>query len=139
MRRHARDNVPRYSIDAMVKPIRTFTGGLFGRVRERCLSFPETSERSSWGHPNFRAGKKTFAALEPVQGRPSIAFRLDRDEVTRLIGRKNFFATPYGRGLWVSVWADTPIDWRIIDGLLRRSYRGVALKRMLAAFDARRP
>ena len=119
----------------MVKPTRTFTGGLLQRVRELCLSFPETSERSSWGHPNFRAGKKTFATLERVQGRPSIAFRLDRDEVTRLAGRKNFFVTPYGRGLWVSVWADVPADWRLIEGLVRRSYRGVALKRMLAALE----
>jgi predicted DNA-binding protein (MmcQ/YjbR family) len=119
----------------MAKPARSFTGGLLQRVRELCLSFPETSERSSWGHPNFRAGKKTFATLEGVQGRPSIAFRLDRDEVTRLSGRKNFFVTPYGRGLWVSVWADVPADWRLIEGLVRRSYRGVALKRMLAALD----
>ena len=96
----------------MVKPTRTFTGGLLQRVRELCLSFPETSERSSWGHPNFRAGKKTFVTLERVQGRPSIAFRLDGDEVMRLAGRKNFFVTPYGRGLWVSVWADVPADWR---------------------------
>ena len=105
------------------------------RVRELCLSFPETTERSSWGHPNFRAGTKTFAALERVQQRPSIAFRLERDEVARLAERTNFFATPYGRGLWVSVWADVPADWRVVAGLLRRSYRGVALKRMLAELD----
>jgi len=108
------------------------------RVRTLCLSFPETTERSSWGHPNFRAGKKTFAALERVQGRPSIAFRLDRDEVTRLTDRRNFFVTPYGRGLWVSVWADVPTNWRVIESLIRRSYRGVALKRMLTALDGPR-
>ena len=122
----------------MAKSTITFTHGILPRVRELCLSFPETSERSSWGHPNFRAGKKTFATLERVQGRPSIAFRLDRDEVTRVAGRKNFFVTPYGRGLWVSVWADVPADWRVIEGLVRRSYRGVALKRMLAALDESR-
>ena len=55
-----------------------------------------------------------------------------------MTGRKNFFATPYGRGLWISVWADVPTDWRVIEGLLRRSYRGVALKRMLAALDGQR-
>jgi predicted DNA-binding protein (MmcQ/YjbR family) len=50
-----------------------------------------------------------------------------------LAGRKNFFATPYGRGQWISVWADTPLDWDVIADLVRRSYRLVALKRMIAA------
>ena len=112
------------------------TLGILQRLRALCLSFPETSERSSWGHPNFRAGKKTFAAFERVKGRPSIAFRLDRPEVARLLRRKPFFATPYGRGLWISIWADTRLDWRLISSLLQRSYRTVALKRMIAALQA---
>src|SRR6185436_17331258 len=113
------------------------TGGVLQRLRALSLSFPETSERSSWGHPNFRAGRKVFAAFERVKGRPSIAFRLDRAEVARLLRRKQFFATPYGRGLWVSIWADTRLDWRLISNLLDRSYRVVALKRMIAALEAR--
>ena len=115
----------------------TSTVGVLQRLRASCLSFPETSERSSWGHPNFRAGRKTFAAFERVKGRPSIAFRLDRADVARMIRRKEFFATPYGRGLWVSMWADTRLDWRLIGNLLQRSYRVVALKRMIAALEAR--
>jgi predicted DNA-binding protein (MmcQ/YjbR family) len=109
--------------------------GISQRVRALCLSFPETSERPSWGHPNFRAGRKTFAAIERVKGRPSIAFRLDPDEVTKLAARKHFFATPYGRGLWVSVWADVAVEWGLVARLLERSYRLVALKRMIAALD----
>jgi predicted DNA-binding protein (MmcQ/YjbR family) len=101
-----------------------------------CLALPETTERSSWGHPNFRAGKKTFVTFERVQGRPSIAFRLDLVDVARLRRRKQFFVTPYGRGLWVSVWADTPLDWRVVSRLVRSSYRVVALKRMVAALEA---
>jgi predicted DNA-binding protein (MmcQ/YjbR family) len=113
------------------------TGGVLQRLRGMCLSLPETTERSSWGHPNFRAGKKTFAAFERAQGRPSIAFRLDPIDVKRLLRRKQFFIPPYGRGLWVSLWADAPLDWRLVGRLLRRSYRVVALKRMIAAFEAR--
>src|SRR5687768_15646897 len=67
------------------------------RLRSLCLSLPETREVSSWGHPNFKAGKKTFVAFERVKGRPSIAFRLEPDEVDRLLQRKHFFVTPYGR------------------------------------------
>ena len=113
--------------------IRTATADVLQRFRALCLAFPEASERSSWGHPNFRAGRKTFAAFERVKGRPSLAFRLDRIEVDRLLRRKGFFMTPYGRGLWVSVWADVPPDWNAITDLLQRSYRTVALKRMIAA------
>jgi predicted DNA-binding protein (MmcQ/YjbR family) len=42
-----------------------------------------------------------------------------------------FFATPYGRGQWVSLWADAKLDWRLINKLVRRSYRLVALRRMI--------
>jgi predicted DNA-binding protein (MmcQ/YjbR family) len=106
------------------------------RLRSLCLSLPETSETASWGHPNFKAGKKTFVAFERVKGRASIAFRLDPDEVERLLQRKQFFATPYGRGLWASVWVDGPVDWGAVQDLVERSYRVVALKRMLTALEA---
>ncbi len=106
------------------------------RLRERCLALPETSERSSWGHPNFRAGTRTFVAYERVGGRPSIAFRLGAREAGALLKRPRFFLTPYGRGLWVSVWSDGPLSWRQIDELVDRSYRLVALKRMIRALDA---
>src|ERR1035438_10452052 len=35
-------------------------GGVLEDLRALCLSLPETSERTSWGHPNFLAGKKTL-------------------------------------------------------------------------------
>ncbi len=112
------------------------TPAILDRARALCLALPETSEVSSWGHPNFRAGKKTFVAFEHIKGRPSVAFRLDPAHVERLLHRKPFFATPYGRGLWVSVWADERLDWALVHDLVRRSYRLVALKRMIAQLDA---
>jgi predicted DNA-binding protein (MmcQ/YjbR family) len=107
------------------------------RTRDLCLSLPETTETSSWGHPNFKAGKKVFVAFEQFRGRPSIAFRLESIDVELLLRRKQFFLTPYGRGQWVSVWADQPLDWRLARDLIERSYRLVALKRMIAALDAK--
>jgi predicted DNA-binding protein (MmcQ/YjbR family) len=112
-------------------------GGVLQRFRALCLSLPETRERSSWGHPNFRAGKKTFATFERVQGRPSMAFRLNDPDIERLTRRKQFFVTPYGRGRWISIWADTPLDWRLVRDLVLRSYRVVALKRMIRALEER--
>ena len=106
------------------------------QVRKRCLSLPESSEVDSWGHPNFRAGKRTFVTFESIKGRPSIAFRLNPTDVDLLLRRKAFFATPYGQGRWVSLWADGSLNWGLVGRLLEQSYRIVALKRMIAALDA---
>jgi len=109
------------------------------RLRRLCLALPETSETASWGHPNFRVGKRTFAAFEWFDGRPSIAVRLTAAEVDALLRHDDgMFSTPYGRGTWVSVWADGTLDWRLVSELVDRAYRTVALKRMIAALEGRR-
>lgn len=112
-----------------------FSRPVVGKLRALCLALPETTERESWGHPNFRAGSRTFTAFEIIKGRPSIAFRLPPADVTRLLQRKGFFDTPYGRGQWISVWVDGRVDWKMVNDLVRRSYRTVALKRMLNALE----
>lgn len=103
------------------------------RVRKQCLALPEGSETASWGHPNFRAGKRIFLAFEWMKGRPSIAFRLNPTDVDLLSRRRGFFVTPYGQGKWVSVWADTAVNRTLVRRLVEESYRLVALKRMIAA------
>lgn len=105
-------------------------------LRLICLGLPETSESSSWGHPNFRAGTKIFTTFEFVDGRPSIAFHVGASNAPTLMGQSLFFLTPYGRGNWVSLWADTVLDWTLVENFVRKSYRTVALKRMIAAMDA---
>jgi predicted DNA-binding protein (MmcQ/YjbR family) len=106
------------------------------RFRKLCLALPESTEAGSWGHPNFRAGKRTFTAFEWVERRPSLAFNLGPDEVTQLLLQgEPFFATPYGRGQWASLWADGAVDWGLVETLVQRSYRRVALKRMIAALE----
>src|SRR5258705_10318321 len=107
------------------------------KLRALCLALPETSEVASWGHPNFRAGRRTFSAFEIVKGRPSIAFRVDAVDADLLLRKKKFFATPYGRGRWVSVWVDGRVDWRGVARLLDRSYRTVASTRMVSVLDRR--
>jgi predicted DNA-binding protein (MmcQ/YjbR family) len=118
-------------------PIATAAERTLRSLRALCLALPETSETASWGHPNFKAGKRTFVAFERVKGRASIAFRLEPLDVERLRRRKGFFTTPYGRDLWVSLWADGAIEWNAVTDLVERSYRVVALKRMIKALDGR--
>lgn len=106
------------------------------RFRSLCLRLPETSETSAWGHPNFRAGKRTFAAYEWIGGRPSVAFRLGADGVQHImILDKRFFVSPRGRGQWASLWMDGRIDWPLVEQLVDLSYREVALKRMIRKLE----
>ena len=41
-----------------------------------------------------------------------------------------FFATPYGRGAWISIWADGKVHWKLVGQLVQQSYRMVAPKRV---------
>lgn len=118
-------------------PVATPAERTLHKLRALCLALPEANETASWGHPNFKAGTRTFVAFERVKGRASIAFRLEPPDVERLLRRKGFFTTPYGRDQWVSLWADGAIDWRAVTELVERSYRVVALKRMITALDGR--
>ena len=111
-------------------------GRLDKQVRDQCLAFPESTEVETWGHPSFRAGKKTFAALEIVDGRPSLAVRVEPFEADLLLADDRFFLTPYGRGKWVSVWLDRAVSAKLVLELLERAYRIVATKRMLAALQS---
>jgi predicted DNA-binding protein (MmcQ/YjbR family) len=105
------------------------------RIRALCLSLPETSEAGSWGHPNFRAGRRTFVTYEWLKSGATIAFRLNPVEVTRYEVRPGFVRTPYGQGQWVSMVVQPRVDWTQVKQLALRSYRMVALKRMIAALD----
>jgi predicted DNA-binding protein (MmcQ/YjbR family) len=106
------------------------------RLRKICLTLPETSETTSWGHPNFRAGKKMFAALDEYQGQLCIAFKTTLEEQARLVKDERYFEAPYSGHLgWVCLKANGKIDWEELKPHLIASYRLVALKRMITALD----
>jgi len=115
-----------------------FSRPVFARLRRLCLALPEVSETSSWGHPNFRANRRTFCTFEMVKGRPSIAFRLKpalRARARRMLAG---FVTPYGRGQWVSVWLDGRVNWKIVTALVEHSYREIAGERLIRQLRSRR-
>jgi len=105
------------------------------RVRNLCLSLPETTETGSWGHPNFRAGRRTFVTYEWIQRCPSIAFHLNRADVAKYAEVRGFIRTPYGRDEWISMKADGRVNWRLAKELILKSYKLVALKRMITALE----
>jgi predicted DNA-binding protein (MmcQ/YjbR family) len=77
-----------------------------------------------------------FCAFELFGGRPSIAFRVTRAAAARLAKQRHFFATPYGRGVWVSRWVDVRVDAKSMATLIDRSYRQVAPGKLVRLLDA---
>jgi predicted DNA-binding protein (MmcQ/YjbR family) len=111
------------------------------RVRSLCAPYPGSAEVMAWGRPTFRAGKKIFVSLGSSMDRPhSLVLKPDVEERRALLELPGIFVPPYfGPGGWVGVDVDESAgtDWTFVAELIDASYRQVALKRQLAALDAR--
>ena len=106
------------------------------RLRDLCLAFPEARETTTFGNPTFQAGTKSFAVLDSYKGTRCLAFKVTPEEQDLLCQQERFFSAPYtGKTGWTCLRLDGKVDWKEVRQLLERSYRLVALKRMLAALD----
>lgn len=116
------------------------------KLREICLSFPETTERLSHGAPSFFVrDKSTFvnAWLNGHHGNdfphlwcaapPGAQQDLAEQEPDR------FFRPPYvGHRGWIGVRLDVGLDWDDIDGICEDAYRTVAPTKLVALLDETR-
>ncbi|AKJ06623.1 putative DNA-binding protein (MmcQ/YjbR family) [Archangium gephyra] len=111
------------------------------RLRPLCLAFPEARETTTYGNPTFQAGTKSFAVLDSYKGTRCLAFKVTPEEQDLLCQQERFFVAPYtGKSGWTCLRLDgKKVDWKEVRQLLERSYRLVALKRMLAALDGAPP
>ena len=108
-------------------------------LRRVCLALPEAVEVEAWGRPTFRAGK-IFALFSGIESRPwGVIFKPEPGEHAALAQDERFYAPPYyGPGGWLALDFDAaPVSWDEVAELVEGSYRQIALKRMLAALDAR--
>jgi predicted DNA-binding protein (MmcQ/YjbR family) len=101
------------------------------RLRKIALALPDAEEKLGYGHPVFYIGKKSFAAFEPKGGRAAVAVRIDPLDAGIFVDDDRFFVTPYGRGAWISIWADCKVDWKLVAQLVGAGYRMVAPKRAI--------
>ena len=109
--------------------------GTLEQVREICLSLPGTSETVSHGHPNFWAGKKTFAVYGIYS--PSVAFKAGFELHAELEGDERITPTPYmAHNGWLSLRLDESTDWTLARRLLLHSYRQVATKKLQAELES---
>lgn len=111
------------------------------RMRTICLTLPETTERVSHGEPTwFVRGKAVFVTMSSGHHGPFgfwCAAPPGEQEAAIATAPDRFFRPSYvgGRG-WLGVRLDVPADWVEVGEIVSESYRIVAPKRLVAAWDA---
>jgi predicted DNA-binding protein (MmcQ/YjbR family) len=106
------------------------------RLRKICLSFPESSEGSQFGHPVWLAGKKTFAIARHAAQRLTLCFWVGVEQQGLLTADARFEIPPYfGHNGWIALDVEQSCDWDEVAALALQSYRHFALKRMLQELE----
>lgn len=107
------------------------------RLRHRCLSLPETTEKLSWDTvPTFRVRDKIFAMYQDNHhndGRHALWCKAPPGLQAALVGTDaaRFFVPPYvGHHGWIGVRLDAGVDWNQIADLIEDSYLMTAPKRL---------
>jgi hypothetical protein len=103
------------------------------RVRELCLSLPETTERLSHGQPTFFiSDKKTFVMYldnHHDDGRLALWCAAPEGMQRAMVDAspEHYFVPPYvGHRGWVGVRLDRDLDWNEIAGAIEEAYLTVA-------------
>src|ERR1700681_4978790 len=100
------------------------------KLREICLALPKSSETTTFGHPTFQVGTKTFTVLETYKGVLSICVKVGKKMQPVFLEDSRFYRTPYvGQHGWGSLRATTKLDWDEIGELVRGSYELVHNKK----------
>ena len=107
---------------------------LTGHLRAICLALPEATEQQAWGDPTYRIGGKMFALEKRGDGRVSVWCKAPDGLQAVMIADDpaRFFVPPYlGPKGWIGIRLDTDDPrWTEVAGLLARSYRLIAPKRL---------
>jgi hypothetical protein len=113
---------------------------ILGRVREHCLSLPETNERLSHGQPTFFVrDKKTFVMYldnHHDDGRLALWCAAPEGMQRALVdgAPEHYFVPPYvGPRGWVGVRLDRDLAWNEIAGAIEEAYLTVAPRKLVEA------
>jgi hypothetical protein len=122
-------------VDFTIPPEELSMPGAIERIRAICLALPEAVEKPFGGHtdPAFRVGEKIFAVVSRPFEHVSLTCKGAPGAQDILTGSdpERYFCPPYtGHKGWVGVRLDVPIDWPIVEELIRDSYRMTAPKRL---------
>jgi predicted DNA-binding protein (MmcQ/YjbR family) len=112
------------------------TDAVLMRMREICLSLPDTKETITWGKPHFRVGEKIFAGCGEENGRQVIGFKLQMAHAEAVIKDPRFWRAPYvGHKGWVSMDASGVKDWDEVRAMILESFRLIAPRKTLAKLE----
>ena len=109
---------------------------LFARIRARCASFPDVTERESHGSPTFFVReKRSFLNLVESYygpgGRPAIVCAAPEGVQASFIESEPdlFFLPKYvAKQGWIGMWLDRDAPWAQIDAVLGAAYETSAEK-----------
>ena len=111
------------------------------RVRQICLSLPETTERASHGAPSFFVRDKVcfvnYMDDHHDDGRLALWCACPPGMREGLVKAEpeHYFVPPYvGVRGWIGVRLDRGIDWDDVERVIREAYLAVAPKTIVATF-----
>lgn len=106
---------------------------ILAKVREICLSLPDTKLTMTWGSPHFRVGEKIFCGCGDEGGRYSIGFKLEKPHAAKVLRDPRFRIAPYvGKHGWVQMDATKVRDWGEVRRYIEESYELIASTKSLA-------
>jgi predicted DNA-binding protein (MmcQ/YjbR family) len=109
---------------------------VLAKMKEICLSLPDTKLTMTWDKPHFRVGDKIFAGCGEENGKYVLGFKLEMEHQDEILRDKRFSRAPYvGHKGWVSMDATGIKDWEEVRRLVLESYRLIAPKRSFAKLE----
>jgi hypothetical protein len=68
------------------------------KLRRICAAIGDCEERTSFGHPTFRVGGRSFTVIDHSSGADCLWLRIDPTRRSELLRDPGWFASPYDRG-----------------------------------------
>ena len=117
--------------DPMVRPR---AQRVMAATREICLALPETSQGTQFGHPVFKAGKKSFCTAYHRSERIKLSFWVGGEMQAMLTFEDRYRIPAYtGHHGWIELDVEDEFNRQEVTELVRVSYKHFALKRMIKA------
>lgn len=106
-------------------------------VRALVLSFPETSEGSSYGKPAFKVANKFFTRIRAEDDSlVLVGVSFDEREMYMAADPKTFHTTPHYKDYPTVLARIASVDAGTVRVLLERRWRQIAPKKLVKARDA---
>jgi hypothetical protein len=105
-------------------------------IRRIAGSLPGTVEGTSYGTPSFRVGRKFLTRLKEDGESLVVLIGLDEREMLMESDPATFYITDHYRDYPAMLVRLSRVDETILRRLLQASWRGLASKKLVAAYEA---